>query len=331
MASKKKYDKAPTYENKYEDQINDLSESILNRDPFEYDAESDPIYQQYKEQYTRNGNRAMQDTLGQVSSRTGGLASSYATAASQQAYNNYMDALSDTIPELQQLAYSMYQDEGNTMRNNLSLLQSLEQGDYSKYQDILSQWNADRNYDYTLSRDEIADQRYKEELAYNRKWQESQRDYERKLQTAQTLAAAGDFSGYKALGYTNAQIAAMQSAYNRQLASTYSRGSGSSSSGSSSSKHTVNLPKVGADMTSSIMEATLNALSAGAKAVPDFRTYDEAVSYMKKNNISPVYGNGPMTQREWQEGKRATDGMTSEFRGTYLDYLKDFVEASRKG
>ena len=113
------YGSAPTYTSKYQGKIDELTEAILNREAFTYDPEKDPTYQQYKESYTRNGERAMQDTLGQVSARTGGLASSYASSAAQQTYDGYMSALADKIPELRQLAYSMYMDEGNTQRANL--------------------------------------------------------------------------------------------------------------------------------------------------------------------------------------------------------------------
>ena len=122
------YEAAPTYTSRYQNQIDDLTRQILNREAFSYDPEKDPAYQQYKESYTRSGERAMQDTLGQVSARTGGLASSYAGSAAQQTYDNYMGALADKIPELKQLAYSMYQDEGNTQRANLEMLVALEQG-----------------------------------------------------------------------------------------------------------------------------------------------------------------------------------------------------------
>ena len=138
------YEAAPTYTSRYQNQIDDLTRQILNREAFSYDPEKDPTYQQYKESYTRSGERAMQDTLGQVSARTGGLASSYAGSAAQQTYDNYMGALADKIPELKQLAYSMYQDEGNTQRANLEMLVALEQGDYAKYADLLAQYNTDR-------------------------------------------------------------------------------------------------------------------------------------------------------------------------------------------
>ena len=49
--------------------------------------------------------------------------------------------------------------------------------------------------------------------------------YNRALAKAQTLAAGGDFSGYKALGYTDQEIAGLKSAYNKAQASARSGGS----------------------------------------------------------------------------------------------------------
>ena len=186
----------------------------------------------------------MQDTLGQVSARTGGLASSYAGSAAQQTYDNYMGALADKIPELKQLAYSMYQDEGNTQRANLEMLVALEQGDYAKCADLLAQYNTDRSFDYgvhrdnisderynnewnySVGRDQIADKRYEDETAYNRETYKDETEYNRALAKAQTLAAGGDFSGYKALGYTDQEIAGLKSAYNKAQASARSGKSG---------------------------------------------------------------------------------------------------------
>lgn len=230
------YGSAPSYTSRYQGQIDDLTAQILGREAFTYDPEKDPTYQQYKESYTRNGERAMQDTLGQVSARTGGLASSYASSAAQQTYDGYMSALADKIPELRQLAYSMYQDEGNEMRANLEMLMALEQGDYAKYTDLLGQWNTDRNFDYgvhrdqisdnrynnewnyQVGRDDIADKRYEDETAWERSQYTSEKEYNQALAKAQTLAAAGDFSGYKALGYTDAEIKNLKTAYDRAQA-----------------------------------------------------------------------------------------------------------------
>lgn len=249
------YGSAPSYTSRYQGQIDDLTAQILGREAFTYDPEKDPTYQQYKESYTRNGERAMQDTLGQVSARTGGLASSYASSAAQQTYDGYMSALADKIPELRQLAYSMYQDEGNEMRANLEMLMALEQGDYAKYTDLLGQWNTDRNFDYgvhrdqisdnrynnewnyQVGRDDIADKRYEDETAWERSQYTSEKEYNQALAKAQTLAAAGDFSGYKALGYTDAEIKNLKTAYDKaQRASVSGTRKGSSSSSGGGNK-----------------------------------------------------------------------------------------------
>lgn len=145
----------PTYTNQYQDQINSMVNDILNRDKFSYDYTTDPLYKMYADAYTRNGQQAMKDTYAQMAARTGGLGSSYAGTAAQTQYNQYMNALNDKVPELYKLAYSMYQDEGNTMRNNLGMIQGLENTDYGRYMDTLGQWNTDRNFNYGQYQDAL--------------------------------------------------------------------------------------------------------------------------------------------------------------------------------
>lgn len=218
------YESAPSYTSRYDDLIQQVSDKLLNRPEFSYDAESDPAYQQYKKQYTKAGERAMQDTLGEVSARTGGLASSYATTASQQTFDNYMSALADKVPELQQLAYQMYQDEGNEMLSQLNMLLALDDADYAKYQGILNQYNADRsfnygvfsdnrNYNYQVGRDLVSDTRYDREWLYGLE----QDQYAKDMDRAALLAQNGDFSGYADLwGLSDSQVQNMVDQYAKQ-------------------------------------------------------------------------------------------------------------------
>ena len=113
------YESAPTYTSKYQDQIDELLGEILNRPAFEYDPETDPRYAAYRKEYAREGDRATADTMAQYASMTGGMPSTAATAAAQQAGNYYSAQMADKIPELYALAYSMYQDEGDNMRLNI--------------------------------------------------------------------------------------------------------------------------------------------------------------------------------------------------------------------
>ena len=147
------------YISRWQSQIDALTDAILGRDPFSYDKNKDPLYQQYAESYTRGGQRGMQDTLAQVSARTGGLASSYAQSAAQQTYNNYMAALADKVPELQQLAYSMYMDDIAMDRADLNMLMGLDDTDYGR-------WSDNRNFNYGAYRDSVGDAQWQQQFAY---------------------------------------------------------------------------------------------------------------------------------------------------------------------
>lgn len=215
----------PTYTNQYQDQINSMVDAILNRQAFSYDYNQDPLYAQYKEAYTRNGQQAMKDTYGQQAARTGGLASSYAGTAAQSAYNQYMNALNDKIPELYKLAYSMYQDEGNTMRNNLSMVQGLENTDYGRYMDSLGQWNTDRNFSYGQYQDDLGQWNTDRNFSYGQYQDDWDRYYnDRDFSYGQYQDAYDQWDNERNWNYglwqdnLSRQEAAAKAAYNNQVA-----------------------------------------------------------------------------------------------------------------
>lgn len=215
------YGDAPEYLSRWDDALTALAGQLMSRPAFSYDYTQDPLYQQYREVYTREGDRAMRDTLGQVSARTGGLASSYAASAASQANNYYMAQLSDVIPQLEQLAYQRYLGQGEALMDQLQAVQALEAGDYAKYQDALGQWNTDRafaynawsdgrDFSYAAGRDQLADDRYAQELAY----QQARDGYGEGLDRAALLASVGDYSGYAGLwGLSDEQTQALIDAY----------------------------------------------------------------------------------------------------------------------
>lgn len=169
------------------------------------DFQNSADYQSLASEYAAKGKKAMQDTVGDVSARTGGLASSYATTAGAQANNDYMQKLQDVARE-------MYSDQRSDQYNEASLLSTLDNSDYSKYQDQLSQYDTEQSTAYSKAQDTASAKETK----------------------AETLAQYGDFSGYKDLGYSNAEIAAMTAAYKAQLAASAAKSSGSGSSSGSS-------------------------------------------------------------------------------------------------
>ena len=190
-----------------------------------YDPNSDPVWQAYQKQYRREGDRATKEALAQASMRTGGLANSYAVTAASQAGDYYASQLSDKLPELYQDAYNRYLQEfqrqlgisdqyqgfddreysrwADQQGRNFDLADRYNQygeQDYNKYRDRLSQYNTDRNFSYGQYRDAVGDYRYDDETAYNRNYQ-AQRDaindqrYDQEW--AQQLREYADSQGWK--------------------------------------------------------------------------------------------------------------------------------------
>lgn len=153
-------------------QISAKLDALLNRTPFSYDAASDPLYQQYRKQYTREADRSAEDVLGKAAVMTGGMPSTAAVAASQQASDYQMSQMTDKIPELQQLAYSMYQDKLSGDRADLNTLIGIEDKNYNR-------WLDDRNYLYQLARDQVGDQQTADALAYQKQQDKMNYDYQK--------------------------------------------------------------------------------------------------------------------------------------------------------
>lgn len=84
----------------------------MNYDSFKQGEE----YSGLKKGYEQSGQKAMKDTIGQMAAKTGGLASSYAQTAGQQAYGDWMSRLEDA-------AYSMYGAQKQDKYNEYTLAQ----------------------------------------------------------------------------------------------------------------------------------------------------------------------------------------------------------------
>ena len=131
-------------------------------------------YKALAERYGNEGRMSMQNVLGQIASRTGGLASSYATTAAQQQYNQFMS-------ELEAAAMEMYGVERSDLLDKANMYRQLGQDDYDKYLDDLGQWNTDRNFQYGAYRDSVADSQWQQQFDYNanrdsiadQQWQQS--------------------------------------------------------------------------------------------------------------------------------------------------------------
>ncbi len=133
---------APVYTPTYEAQLEKLYEQIVGRGEFQYDLNADMLYDQYRTQYQRMGEQAMQDTMGQAAGLTGGYGSSYSQGVGQQAYNEYLAQLNGIVPELANQAYGRWQDEGTALQNQYAMLLDRADDEYGKYTDEYNRWLA---------------------------------------------------------------------------------------------------------------------------------------------------------------------------------------------
>ena len=120
--NKKSYTYTTGANNKpYMDQLNSLYDQIVNRKPFQYDLNGDLLYREIADRYTQMGRQAMRDATGVAAGLTGGYGNSYATQVGNQAYQQYLTALNDNIPQLWDRAYQAYQDQGNQLLQQYEL------------------------------------------------------------------------------------------------------------------------------------------------------------------------------------------------------------------
>lgn len=115
--------------------LDSVYNNIKNYGDFSYDVNSDALYQQYADQYTRLGNLAMQDTMGQAAAMTGGYGNSYATTAGNQAYQGYLQQLNDVVPELYQMALNKWQMGKDDLYNQYGMLLSEYEREYGLHSD----------------------------------------------------------------------------------------------------------------------------------------------------------------------------------------------------
>lgn len=213
-------------------------------------------YQALADRYGIQGKMSMQDVLGQISSRTGGLASSYATTAAQQQYNEYMS-------QLEEVARQMYSGDRSDLLENAQLSQSLADRDYNRYLDSLEQYYAERDYQYQVGRDQINDSRYDQEYADSTA---ATNKAEAQDRINAYLAAYGSVADLdpalvETSGYTASELAALEQYYANQqaqeaaAAAKKNTGSGSGG-GTGGGGNTTQKPTLTAAQ-------TLNALESG--------------------------------------------------------------------
>lgn len=156
------------YQSQYDDQIAEVYNKIVGREPFSYSLTGDMLYQQYKQEAINNGRLAARDTMGQAAALNGGYGSSYGQAVGQQQYNEYLRSLNDVVPDLYNAAYNRWANEGDQLMTQYNMLRDQENQDYSRWND-----------EYNRQQAELANARnaFESERAFDYQTQAAEREY----------------------------------------------------------------------------------------------------------------------------------------------------------
>lgn len=122
------------YKSNYSDTLNSLADKYMNNE-FKFNADDSSEYQQYNDKYKREGKVQQENVQGSYSANTGGYTNSYAQAAGQKEYNNFMDELQNKIPSLKNSAYQNWSSQQEDTLNKISTLQGFDNAQYQRYRD----------------------------------------------------------------------------------------------------------------------------------------------------------------------------------------------------
>lgn len=125
-------------------ELNAARQNIMN---FKYDPLQDAQYQAMAQVYGARGNQAAQDTLGDAASLNGGLQTSYAVSAAQQARNQYNQELAAMVPDLEQNAYNRMNANYGLLESNYNLVKDLDTEAYGRYRDRIADYQWGKGYD----------------------------------------------------------------------------------------------------------------------------------------------------------------------------------------
>ena len=247
-----------TYQSKYTDQLNDAFNTVTN---WKYDPMQDASYQALAKVYGARGNIAAKNTLADAAALNGGLQTSYAVSAAQQARNQYNQELAAYIPQLEQAAYGRASDL-------LANLRQADDTDYGRFRDT----EGDRQWKYTQDYQAWRDREADNQWAYNQKYNQyrdavadSQWLYGQNYQKYRDLMSDYEWA-------TNYNMDVYQQLYNEAQAAKAKSGGGGggggrrSSGSSSSSYNPYSYPSTSSDNDSVVPDTSIYKQTADAVA-----------------------------------------------------------------
>ena len=156
------------YTSQYDGQLQSILAEIQGQKPFQYSFSGDALFNSLKDIWTEQARQASMGAQAQAAALTGGYGNSAAQMAGSQAYQQNILPLYDKATELARLAYDVHQGEQADKYNQLSALLNLDQKDYGRHRDTVTDFKDER--DYLTGRydteEERAYDRYKDDINY---------------------------------------------------------------------------------------------------------------------------------------------------------------------
>lgn len=142
-----------TYTDPYGDDLNRMIEEFNNRKAFDYQLNTDQLFLNAREQYVQQGQKAMRDAMGAAATMTGGYGNSYASQVGNQAYQQYLQELNNSIPEFYGSALDRYNAEGQQMLDKINLKDAQRKDDVAIWeaQYLRDLQNAALDYDMAVA------------------------------------------------------------------------------------------------------------------------------------------------------------------------------------
>ena len=127
------------FEGSYTDIIKSQLSEVMNYKDFEYNPDTDQVYQAYLNQMKALGQEAFTNNLVAMSTATGGRPNSWSQTVATQQQGKFLSEASANMSQFEQAAYKKYMDKYNMTMGQLELLVNMEDREYAQYWDGVQQ------------------------------------------------------------------------------------------------------------------------------------------------------------------------------------------------
>ena len=169
-----------------------MAGNIVNRilkesSSFSYDADSDPLFSQYKKQYERQGSLAAEDIMGRASAQTGGYGNSYASKIAADKMSEYSALTAEKGEELEEKAYKRHLDNIDSLYSLYSLMSDEEKKETERQKAAI---------DFAVLASGMGDDSFIKALGI----EPEDDDFQKLKDRAELFAKYGDYSALEELG-----------------------------------------------------------------------------------------------------------------------------------